>query len=76
MEDPEFIVGRIGVEEYLEKFMRLSNHDDLPPQPEVRFDKVPLENTRPKEAEMYPYLVHLTSSMLCCFFLLILFPVD
>ena len=58
MDGLEFLAGSIGVDAYLKEFMRLPNDEGFPPRPEVRFDKVPLENMSPKETEMYPHLVH------------------
>ena len=67
MDELEFLVGSIGVDAYLKEFMRLPSDEGFPPRPEVMFDKVPLESMRPKEAEMYPHLVH-TSFILYCLF--------
>ena len=51
------IIGPMDIDEYLERFTRISDEAKLPPQPEVTFDAVPLESTNPVEADMYPHLV-------------------
>lgn len=51
------IVGPLPVSDYISKFTPIPNELPLPPQPNVVFDKVPLEEKDPLEVEMYPGLV-------------------